>query len=147
MTPEPDDTRRDRYLNRLVTQIDLTTEKVTKDDGFHVTLCTAGGTITGVLVPQWQYAASFTSSTGNAPFEEDEKAAYQYADDRRQLVSFTGPDPEPQHNPDEEAPSEYFLTLGWARVFIPGASPTTESWIRVRRDDIIAWHLGELNAT
>lgn len=47
---------------------------------------------------------------------------------------------------NEAAPSDVFLTLGWARFLLPVPGPA-DSWIRVRRNDVVAWHLGVLTAS
>lgn len=138
----------DKYLHTFIRLVDTTTKPVTKGEN-PVTLMVPGGVITGTLVPQWQYARELVPAPadGKAPFEPHAQEAEEYA---QRAQEFTGPDVDAEPTQAErdflaeDQPSEHFITLGWARfLFDPGNN--TESWVRVRRADVIAWHPGSLS--
>ncbi|WP_128276991.1 hypothetical protein [Janibacter hoylei] len=151
-TPLRPATWNDKYLNTLISLVDTATEPVAT--GEHaVTLQTSGGLITGTLVPQWQYAQNLVPAPPDAgpPFEPYGRDAKDYAHRGRKFQDGRAADVELSDEEraflDEDSPSEYFLTLGWARFLFHPSNHTSESWIRVRRDDIIAWHPGTLEVS
>lgn len=149
---EPIIARRDKYLSTFVAGVDSSVDPVDKDQ-FPVTLMVPGGIITGSLVPQWQYARNLipaSVSGGPAPFERYAEGPADYA---RRAQAFRGreidaePTDEERNFMAEEVPSEIFLTLGWARFLLANTPGPAEAWIRVRRDDVIAWHYGSLSVS
>lgn len=143
--------RRDKYLSTLIDDVDTQVDPV-DEDAFPITLMVAGGIITGSLVPQWQYARNLipaSASGGRAPFDPYAEGPADYA---RRAQAFRGLDVDVEPSDEELAfmkensPSEVFITLGWASFFLTIPGPAN-AWIRVRRDDVIAWHLGSLKAS
>lgn len=141
----------DKYLAVFVNGVDACVDPVDKDQ-FPVTLMVPGGIISGSLVPQWQYARNIipaSVSGGPAAFENYAEGPADYA---RRAQAFRGLDVDAEPSDEErafqaeETPSDFFLTLGWARFLLAAPGPA-EAWIRVRRDDVIAWHLGSLGVS
>lgn len=128
--------------------VDYRTEPVAEGDGIDVTVVVPGGIITGTLVPQWQYARSFTPpEQRTGPFEKLAEESLDYASRIHDVLRRHRRGEDPTEDAlalaDEESPSAHFLALGWAQLML-GYPNRTKSWIRVRRDDISAWHLGDL---
>lgn len=142
----------DKYLSVLISLVDAATEPVAKGENA-VTLLTPGGLVTGTPVPQWQYAHNLAPvpADGGPPFEPYGRDSKNYAQRARKFQDDREAGVEPSEEEraflDEESPSEYFITLGWARFLFHPSNHTSESWIRVRRDDIIAWHPGTLEVS